>query len=147
MKIKKHTTMKRENQTTVSIPKATLNALKNMLFSKEGIGVNLTNIVNDLAFNEEQKDLIAINVALAYKGIKADVDNATRYEHDYSNYIAVHEFVDFSLIHGVVKTNSYRAQWNGSELARVDNECHSNAYGLDQWEQMTTDFHEILNRI
>lgn len=130
----------------VSIPKATLNALKNMLFSEEG-GVNLTNIVNDLAITAEQRDLVAINVALAYKGIKVEVGNATRYEHDYSNYIFAHEYAGFSLIHGVVKTNSYRVQWNGSELVRVDDECHSNAYGLEQWEKMTTDFTEILNRI
>lgn len=137
----------KKQNTMVSIPKATLSALKNMLFSKDDTGINLTNIVNDLILDGEQKDLIAINVALAHKGIKADVDSTTRYEHDYSNYIAVHEYVGFSLIHGVVKTNSYRAQWNGCELVPVNDECHSNAYGLDQWESMTTDFTEILNRI
>lgn len=138
--------MKTNKQTMVSIPKVTLNALKNMLFNNEN-GIDLSNIVNDLTINDEQKDLVAINVALVHKGVEIDIDKTTRYEHDYGNYIRVYEYNGFSLIHGVVKTNSYQVQWNGTELVRTDDKIYSNGYGLEQWERMTTDVNEILKRI
>lgn len=138
--------MKTNKQTMVSIPKVTLNALKNMLFNNEN-GIDLSNIVNDLTINDEQKDLVAINVALVHKGVEVEIDKTTRYEHDYGNYIRVYEYAGFSLIHGVVKTNSYQVQWNGTELVRTDDKIYSNGYGLEQWERMTTDVNEILKQI
>ena len=61
----------------VEISAMTLNALKQFLFSEDG--VNLTNIVKDLAAGGKNEDLSAINVGLTFKGIKPEMDMSPRW--------------------------------------------------------------------
>lgn len=68
---------------TVEISTMTLNALKQLLFSEDG--VNLTNIVNDLVAGGKNEDLSAINVGLTFKGIKPEMDMSPRWG-DFNEY-------------------------------------------------------------
>lgn len=61
----------------VEISAMTLNALKQLLFSEDG--VDLTNIVKDLAAGGKNEDLSAINVGLSFKGIKPEMDMSPRW--------------------------------------------------------------------
>jgi hypothetical protein len=128
----------------VSVPQMTLNALKQMLFSNEN-GVDLTNIINDLAGNDEQKDLVAIHVALVHKGIQPEVDTSTRYERNYGNRFYKYEFVKSSLILGTVtyiRTDCTIGEHGDIEIGRQ----HSDLAVLDyeRWCALPTDVQDIL---
>lgn len=92
-----------------TIPTATLNCIKQMLFSKQGI--DLSNIINDIAVISENKDVIAINMALAYKGVKPELDTTVRYE---TGWMAFNEYkcVDMSLILNTVKCSRMHYCYN-----------------------------------
>lgn len=139
--------MEKKNTTMVSIPKPTLNALKNMLFAK-GTGLDISNIINDLALNTEQKDIIAINVALAQNGTRVDIDQRTRYEHIGDNEIQVYEYVGFSLINGMVKVFSYICHKDDVRfIGKSDTTTANFTIDIAEWDEMETDVNEILNRI
>ena len=128
----------------VSVPQMTLNALKQMLFSNEN-GVDLTNIINDLAVNDEQKDLVAIHVALVHKGIQPEIDTSVRYEHNYGNRFCKYEFVKSSLILGTVsyiRTDCTIGEHGDIEIGRQ----HTELYVLDyeRWCALPTDVKDIL---
>lgn len=82
----------------VEISAMTLNALKQLLFSEDG--VNLTNIVKDLAAGGKNEDLSAINVGLTFKGIKPEMDMSPRYGNfnDYWRQYSIYTPVGYSLI-------------------------------------------------
>jgi hypothetical protein len=84
----------KQNQGMVQIPSTTLNALKGLLFTKTGNGVDLTGIIEDLGGD----DLVAINVALVYNKIVPEIDTTIRWEHHYRNQIYRYEFVHYSLL-------------------------------------------------
>ena len=131
----------------VNIPSATLNALKNMLFANDG-GVDLTNLINDLTPNEEQRDLTAIHVALVHKGVDIDIDKATRYEHAWGNTIRKHEYVGHSLILGCVKVQSYTCQIDeNGDLVVASKHDGISCYDLSQWEKWTTDVADLLDKV
>ena len=131
----------------VQIPTQTLNALKNMLFTDNG-GVDLTNLINDLTPNEEQRDLTAIHVALAHKGVRIDIDSAPRYEHHYGNIITRHEYVGHSLILGVVKVRSYDCHVDETGDL-VGDSLRYDTFHIDFrcWAEMPTDVATILAKI
>lgn len=82
----------------VEISAMTLNALKQLLFSEDG--VNLTGIVEDLAAGGKNKDLSAINVGLTFKGIKPEMDMSPRWGNfnDYWRQYSAYTPVGYSLI-------------------------------------------------
>ena len=128
----------------VSVPQMTLNALKQMLFSNEN-DVDLTNIINDLAFDDAQKDLMAIHVALVHKGIQPDIDTAPRYESCYGKRFYKLEFVKSSLILGTItvkRTDCTIGEHGDIEIGRE----HSDYVGYDysRWMQLPTDVKDIL---
>jgi hypothetical protein len=130
----------------VEIPTITLNAIKNMIFSSEG--VDLSAIVNDLAASDEQKDLMAINVALTYKGVQIDIDKRPHYTYDWKNRYNRLEYCGYSLILGIVKVKRTLVEVaeNGEEkvVSTYDNvEC----YGFDQWSEFDTDLSAIYAKI
>lgn len=130
----------------VEVPATTLNALKNMLFSAEG--VDLSAIVNDLAASEDHKDLTAINVALTYKGVQIDIDKRPRYSYDWKNRYNRFDYIGYSLILGVVKVKRtlIEVAENGEEkvVSAYDNvEC----YGFDQWDEWDYDLSAIYAKI
>lgn len=139
--------MKESKKGFVQMPVQTLNALRNMLFSNEG-GVDLSNLINDLAPNEEQRDLTAINVALVHKGVNIDIDKATRYEHRWGNKITKYVYVGYSLILGLVKTEQYDCHIDENGDLVVDSKRDGiSAYGFDQWAELTTNVADLLDKI
>ena len=82
----------------VEISAMTLNALKQLLFSEDG--VNLTNIVKDLAAGGKNEDLSAINVGLTFKGIKPEMDMSPRWGNfnEYWRQYSAYTPVGYSLI-------------------------------------------------
>lgn len=82
----------------VEISAMTLNALKQLLFSEDG--VNLTGIVDDLAAGGKNKDLSAINVGLTFKGIKPEMDMSPRWGNfnEYWRQYTAYTPVGYSLI-------------------------------------------------
>lgn len=128
----------------VSVPQMTLNALKQMLFSNEN-GVDLSNIINDLAVNDEQKDLVAIHIALVHKGIQPEVDTSTRYEFNYGNRFCKYEFVKSSLILGTVsfiRTDCTIGEHGDIEIGRQHSELSVLDY--ERWCNLPTDVQDIL---
>lgn len=139
--------MKANKKGFVQMPAQTLNALKNMLFSNEG-GVDLTNLINDLTPDEENRDLTAIHVALVHKGVNIDIDKATRYEHSWRNNITKHEYVGHSLILGMVKVKSSECHINENGDIVEDRKRDGIAcYGFDQWAEWTTNVATLLDKI
>lgn len=135
------------NKGFVSIPSFTLNALKNMLFVNEG-GVDFTNIVNDLAVDDEHQDLTAIHLALVHKGVHIDIDTTTRYEYSWKNNIIKHEYVGYSLLLGLVKVQSYDCHINENGDLVVDRKRGGvSCYGFDQWHEWTTNCTDLLDKI
>ena len=129
----------------VNVPAATLNALKNLLFSSKD-GVDLTNIINDLTTDANQRDLVAINVALAHKGITVDLDKNPRYEYTYKGVLK-HEYLSHSLILNTVtmKSTQYNIDSEG-KLGKSFVVHESRTIGMSEWECRTTDIQEVLDQ-
>ena len=136
---------KTQNNAMVNVPVATLNCIKSLLFGEEG--VNLSGIVKDIAGVQENEDLTAINVALAFKGIKPDIDTDPRFE---SNYKSVYkwELVHVSLITNTVKYKITSAvawkngEWNKEEFYEKERTC-----SIEFWLNMTTDETAVKKRV
>jgi hypothetical protein len=126
----------------VEVPQMTLNALKGLLFGKEG--VDLSSIIKDLAPDENNTELTEINVGLVYKGLTPKVDENPRYEFSYDSLVKF-EYVGISLIMGIVKVRRYERDYNhyGNDYSwKEDWRCVSEGvecYGFDQWLEMNTD--------
>lgn len=119
-------------QSTVRISTAMLNCLKQYILSTTN-GVDLTPIVEDLGGD----DMMAIAVALAYKGIKPEIDDAPRFDY-YCNSYEQYEFVSYSIIKNMVEAkrcvhtfNKNTEQW---ETKQLRNTC----FNLDRWLVMST---------
>jgi hypothetical protein len=137
--------MKANKKGMIEIPQVTLNALKNMLFNNEG-GTDLSAIINDIALNEDSKDLIAINVALAHKGIDIEIDKRTHYVYDWNNRFYAYEFVGFSLILGLIKTK--KVTYEIDENNNI-NEMHRNdevlTFDYVDWCRWSTDVNDMID--
>lgn len=119
-------------QSTVRISTAMLNCLKQYILSATN-GVDLTPIVEDLGGD----DMTAIAVALAYKGIKPEIDDAPRFDY-YCNSYAQYEFISYSIIKNMVAAkrtvytfNQNKEQW---ETKQLNDTC----FDLDRWLVMST---------
>jgi hypothetical protein len=132
------------NKGMVAMPQMTLNALKQMLFSNEN-GVDLTNIINDLAVEEDQKDLVAIHVALVHKGIAPEFDKSTRYEYTWGKKFRKLEYVKHSLILGSVTTLETECTiGEHGDIVMGDTRRVPSVFPFDRWVEMTTDVKDIL---
>ena len=134
--------MAKTNILSVSVPTTTLNALKGLLFSKDG-GVDLTAIVSDLTTADcESADLMAINVGLAFKGLKPEIDKTTRFGSDYKNLIQ-YDFVSYSLI--LDKVSAHRkivAKWSeekGDLCPCNEDKGYDMVFSLEDWYNRETD--------
>lgn len=139
--------MKQTRKGFVEVPATTLNALKNMLFTNND-GVDLSNIINDLTPNAENRDLTAINVALTYKGVDVSIDERPHYSYDWKNRYNRFDYSGYSLILGIIKAKRtlIEVAENGEEkiVSTSDNvEC----YGFDQWAEFDTDLSTIYAKI
>lgn len=93
--------MKTQNNITeqVLVNKSTLSAIKQMLFGKTG--TNLATIVEDVTLDDND-DLAAINVALAFQGFKPEVDKTPRFKSGWMGY-SKYEVIKASLITGLLR--------------------------------------------
>ena len=129
----------------VAVPEPTLNALKNLLFSAEGM-IDVSPIVNDLAISESNKDILAINVALVMKDIKPEIGKF-RYKKD-GNLFITWELLHFSLIMGIV-TVKVNAMKYCSEIGKfidyyeLPKECNID---YSEWAEASFDKREILDK-
>lgn len=128
------------------MPVQTLNALKNMLFTNEG-GVDLSAIVNDLVANEDHKDLMAINVALTYKGVQIEMDKRPHFSYDWKNRYYRYDYIGYSLILGVVKVRKTLMEVTENGENVVSTFDHIECYGFDQWQEMEVEKSSILTKI
>jgi hypothetical protein len=132
----------------VEVPQMTLNALKGLLFGKEG--VDLTSIIKDIAPDENDTDLTAINVGLVYNGLTPEIDKTTRFEQNYDS-IVKYEFAGFSMIMGVVKVKRFERNYNhyGSDFGWRDwRECDGICcYDVSQWLEWGTDEKAVMQAI
>lgn len=124
----------------ISIPRATLNALKQVLFNDED-GVNLSPIINDLAL-EEDRDLTAINVALVVKGIKPKFDTTPRFARSWSKNSAFtrYNIGHISLILGKVAATAQDCNENGEPTERCP---RTEILDVSTWLNMPTTIKEI----
>ena len=131
------------NKGMVAVPAMTLNALKQMLFSNEN-GIDLSNIINDLAFDDKHKDLTAIHVALVHKGITPELDTSIRYQHNYGNRFYRIEFVKANLILGQVtvrRTDCTIGEHGDIEVGREHRDLAS--YDFERYLELPTDVKDI----
>ena len=134
------------NNATVAVPVATLNCIRSLLFNSED-GVNLSGIVKDIAGVQENEDLTAINVALAFKGIKPEIDSRPRFEQNYKS-VYKWELIHVSLITGIVKykvtsaINWKDGQWKDGEIYQQEHICP-----IDGWLNMPTDEISVKKRV
>lgn len=121
----------------VKVPKATLMAIKSLLFSSE-TGVDLTPIINDLSAVQSDSDLVAINVALVFKGITIDTGESLRFKADYRGYYE-NSYESCSLILDQVSYSYkyYRVQDDGTTYKEAD--CGRNTCSVAEWLTMDTE--------
>lgn len=136
--------MKKENRNMVSIPAATLNCLKQMLFSKDN-GVDLTSIIKDLSYGE-MDDLTSINVALAFNGIAPDIDTGNRYKECYSSFYR-YECKGVSLISNTVKTQ--KTEFNPNETLVFEASSYSveEIMSVEDWLSLNTSCEEVTEAV
>lgn len=129
----------------VAIPEPTLNALKNLLFSAEGI-INVTPIVNDLAISENCKDMLAINIALVMKGIKPDIGKF-RFKKE-GSLLITWELTHFSLINGVVTVRVSARKYDSGTKTFTDYDIFPKENNIDysEWAEASSNKKEIIDK-
>lgn len=142
--------MKNSNS-TISVPVSTLNAIKNLLFSEKEGGVDLSSIVDDLTIGNENRDLMAINVGLTFKGIKPEIDLTTRYSRDYQSLVE-YTFVSYSMIRDMVTCiRKVIAKWDSekNDLCPCEDKYPQNyTFSLNSWyNEYSTDRSEPTTEI
>lgn len=140
--------MKQTKKGFVEIPQTTLNALKNMLFSQNKTGVDLSSIIKDLTPTEEHHDITAINIALVYNGVPINIDERPRFAYEWKRQFARYDYLGYSLILGIVKVRKTICELSEDgtihDLRTNDGmEC----LGFDIWNETTTNIEDIFAEI
>lgn len=135
--------VKSNNDPKVTISAAMLNCLKQLIFSQTG-GVDLSPIVEDLGGGDQT----AIAVALAYKGIKPEIDTATRFDYNCTFYNK-YEFVSYSVIlDAVTVTKTYISYNKETKQWDTDNRQYKNlTFSLDRWLDASTSEEDCRTRV
>ena len=136
--------MKELSKGLVSVPKPTFNALKNLLFSTEGIDVSP--IVNDLAISEDCKDLMAVNIALVMKDMKPEIGKF-RYKKE-GRLFVTWELVHYSLINGIVTVKVSAMRYDSETKTFTDYEIFPKENHIDylEWAEASNNKREILDK-
>lgn len=137
--------MKQTKKGLVEIPATTLSALKNMLFSADN-GIDLATIINDVTVDCAYKDLTAINVALAYKGVKVDIDECPRYQYEWRNRFYRYDYTGYSLILGCIKAYCTLCEMDAEGNIK-EGETTTSTLNIAQWDELTTEIEEIKTKI
>lgn len=123
----------------VEISAMTLNALKQLLFSEDG--VNLTNIVKDLAAGGKNEDLSAINVGLTFKGIKPEMDMSPRWGNfnEYWRQYSAYTPVGYSLILDRVTYKKCEISRDKEKDEWTSGKVYEDSMPMADWLNLTTD--------
>ena len=123
----------------VEISAMTLNALKQLLFSEDG--VNLTNIVKDLAAGGKNEDLSAINVGLTFKGIKPEMDTSPRWGgfNDYWRQYIAYTPVGYSLILDRVTYKKCEISRDKEKDEWTSGKVYEDSMPMAEWLNLTTE--------
>ena len=123
----------------VEISAMTLNALKQLLFSEDG--VNLTNIVKDLAAGGKNEDLSAINVGLTFKGIKPEMDMSPRWGNfsEYWRQYSAYTPVGYSLILDRVTYRKCEITRDKEKDEWTSGKVYEDSMSMADWLNLTTD--------
>lgn len=123
----------------VEISAMTLNALKQLLFSEDG--VNLTNIVKDLAAGGKNEDLSAINVGLTFKGIKPEMDMSPRWGNfnDYWRQYSAYTPVGYSLILDRVTYKKCEISRDKDKDEWTSGKVYEDSMPMTDWLNLTTE--------
>ena len=123
----------------VEISAMTLNALKQLLFSEDG--VNLTNIVKDLAAGGKNEDLSAINVGLTFKGIKPEMDMSPRWGgfNDYWRQYIAYTPVGYSLILDRVTYKKCGISRDKEKDEWTSGKVYEDSMPMAEWLNLTTE--------
>jgi hypothetical protein len=123
----------------VEISAMTLNALKQLLFSEDG--VNLTNIVKDLAAGGKNEDLSAINVGLTFKGIKPEMDMSPRWGNfnEYWRQYSAYTPVGYSLILDRVTYKRCEISRDKGKDEWTSGKVYEDSMPMADWLDLTTD--------
>ena len=123
----------------VEISAMTLNALKQLLFSEDG--VNLTNIVKDLAAGGKNEDLSAINVGLTFKGIKPEMDMSPRWGgfNDYWRQYIAYTPVGYSLILDRVTYKKCEISRDKEKDEWISGKVYEDSMPMAEWLNLTTE--------
>ena len=123
----------------VEISAMTLNALKQLLFSKDG--VDLTNIVKDLAAGGKNEDLSAINVGLTFKGIKPEMDMSPRWGNfnEYWRQYSAYTPVGYSLILDRVIYKKCDISRDKEQDKWTSGKVYEDSMPMADWLNLTTD--------
>jgi hypothetical protein len=131
------------DQSSVTISIAMLNCLKQVLYSKTE-GVDLSPIVEDLGGD----DRMAIAVALAYKGIKPEIDDAPRFTYYGANSYVRFECVSYSIIMDCVTVSETCFTLDKeTQLWKKEPRTHQSTIGLPHWLGMTTSEEYCRNKV
>ena len=127
----------------VEISAMTLNALKQLLFTEDG--VNLTNIVKDLAAGGKNEDLSAINVGLTFKGIKPEMDMSPRWGgfNDYWRQYTAYTPVGYSLILDRVTYKKCNISRDKEQDKWTSDKVYEDSMPMADWLNLTTDKAEV----
>ena len=123
----------------VEISAMTLNALKQLLFSEDG--VNLTSIVDDLAAGGKDKDLSAINVGLTFKGIKPEMDMSPRWGNfnEYWRQYSAYTPVGYSLILDRVTYKKCEISRDKEKDEWTSGKVYEDSMPMADWLNLTTE--------
>ncbi len=123
----------------VEISAMTLNALKQLLFSEDG--VNLTSIVDDLAAGGKDKDLSAINVGLTFKGIKPEMDMSPRWGNfnDYWRQYSAYTPTGYSLILDRVTYKKCEISRDKEKNEWTSGKVYEDSMPMADWLNLTTE--------
>ena len=135
--------MVKSNNTQVTISAAMLNCLKQVLFSQTN-GVDLSPIVEDLGGD----DKTAIAVALAYKGIKPEIDDAPRFDYYGSNSYVKYECVSYSIIRDCVTVKETCITLDKeTQLWRKETRSYQSTIGLSRWLSLSTSEKDCIDKV
>ena len=123
----------------VEISAMTLNALKQLLFSEDG--VNLTGIVDDLAAGGKNKDLSAINVGLTFRGIKPEMDMSPRWGNfnEYWRQYTAYTPVGYSLILDRVTYRKCEISRDKEKDEWTSGKVYEDSISMADWLNLTTE--------
>jgi hypothetical protein len=134
--------MVKSNNTQVTISAAMLNCFKQVLFSQTN-GVDLSPIVEDLG----GEDITAVAVALAYKGIKPEIDTTTRFDTEYRGTYAKYEFKSYSVIKDLVLISKTYFTWEDNTHTWSSDSSQDMEIQLSRWLNMSTSEEDIKTKI